>query len=63
MPGEASVTFEVAGAEVREGDLDLVGLTASRFLDGPGLKALRRLEGLKTQVLLSLKHRSHFTDP
>lgn len=34
MPGEASVTFEVVGAEAREGDLDLVGLTASRFLDG-----------------------------
>jgi hypothetical protein len=33
-PGEASATFEVAGAEVREGDLDLVGLVGSRFLDG-----------------------------
>lgn len=34
-PGEVSVTFaEVALADVKDGDLDLVGLTASRFLDG-----------------------------
>lgn len=34
-PGEVSVTFaEVALAEVKDGDLDLVGLAASRFLDG-----------------------------
>lgn len=34
MPGEASITFEVVGTEARDGDLDLVGLACSRFLDG-----------------------------
>lgn len=34
-PGEVSVAFaEVALAEVKDGDLDLVGLAASRFLGG-----------------------------
>lgn len=45
MPGEASVTFEVVGAEAREGDLDLVGLTASRFLDG--LSRISRVQFLR----------------
>lgn len=57
----ASFEVEAALADVIDGDLDLVGL-ASRFFGGPGRRAFRRRDGLKTHVFPSRRHLSHLPE-